>query len=199
MPDLHLLDLTIGYPDVPNPQANPGQPPTSYPEDHYDLSLWTKNVPPSPLHFHLRAFPLADIPLGDLHKGGEATEAERAAFDAWLLARWREKDELMKAFYEDGRFVAATPDDAASAAAVGQGGAGKQANAGGSERVVWPVGLRGFAERAEAFGYGLPAVVLWFAVPRIVGGVRVVGGWLLGSGHDVSLERAGVLSPMGEL
>jgi len=185
VPELQLLDLTIGYPDVPNPQVNPGVEPTSYPEDHYDLSLWTKNVPPSPLHFHLRAFKLADIPLGDLHQAGEASDAERATFDAWLRERWEEKDALMKLFYEEGAFQAANA----------AGGKGEEEG----ERVEWQVGLRRWWESAEAFGYGLPAVVLWFGVPWVWAGLSAVLGWLLGSGHGVSLERSGVLSPMSEL
>lgn len=147
-------------------------------------------MPPSPLHFHLRAFPLADIPLGDYRSGGEATDAERAAFDKWLLARWEEKDGLMKRFYETGGFVKVAKEGVR---------AGAGAEAGGGERVEWQVGLKGWGERAEAFGYGLPAVVLWIGVPWMWAGLRLAVGMLLGWGHDVSLERAGVLSPMGEL
>lgn len=36
---------------------------------------------------------MSDIPLDD-HKD----------FEAWLLARWREKDELLEEFWETGRF-----------------------------------------------------------------------------------------------
>lgn len=166
MPNLSLLDLTIGYPHVPNPQANPGVAPATYPEDHYNLSLWTKNVPPSPMHYHLRAFPLAQIPLGDYRGGGDATEEEKLAFDGWLRARWQEKDELMKGFYEKGEFVA------------GQDG-----------KVEWQVGLRHWWENAEAFSYGVPVVILWFVVPWALTFLASLAGWFFVGKGQISLGQ----------
>jgi lysocardiolipin and lysophospholipid acyltransferase len=40
-----------------------------------------------------RRFAVADIPVGDT-----------AAFDDWILARWKEKDELLETFYNTGKF-----------------------------------------------------------------------------------------------
>lgn len=42
---------------------------------------------------HWRRFAVADIPLDD-----------QKEFDAWLRARWTEKDQLLDEFYETGRF-----------------------------------------------------------------------------------------------
>jgi len=48
---------------------------------------------------HWRRFSIADIPLTDAKE-----------FEHWLLARWREKDDLLEEWYNTGRF----PGDAAS-------------------------------------------------------------------------------------
>lgn len=153
VPTLSLLDLTVGYPDVP-------LPPSSYPEDHYDLSLWTKNVPPPSLHFHLRAYTLAQIPLGDLEREGEATEEENLAFDGWLRERWVEKDELMRAFYRDGEFCKGAKES----------------------RVEWKVELRNWWENAEAFSYGVPILALWWFVPFAWSILAALGAFLMGLG-----------------
>jgi hypothetical protein len=42
---------------------------------------------------HWRRWALSDIPLED-----------QAQFEAWLLDRWREKDELLEHLFETGRF-----------------------------------------------------------------------------------------------
>ena len=47
-----------------------------------------------------RRFAVSSIPLNDAKE-----------FEAWLLARWREKDELLEQWYNTGRF----PSDIASA------------------------------------------------------------------------------------
>lgn len=40
-----------------------------------------------------RRFAVSDIPVKD-----------KAAFETWVLDRWREKDELLETFYDTGRF-----------------------------------------------------------------------------------------------
>ena len=42
-----------------------------------------------------RRFKISEIPYEDHH-----------AFDAWVLDRWKEKDELLEGFYNSGRFPA---------------------------------------------------------------------------------------------
>lgn len=49
---------------------------------------------------HWRRFAVSSIPLTDAKE-----------FEQWLLARWREKDDLLEQWYNTGRF----PADAASA------------------------------------------------------------------------------------
>jgi lysocardiolipin and lysophospholipid acyltransferase len=53
------------------------------------------------VHMHWRRFAVADIPLGSPQ-----------AFEAWLLARWREKDALLDAFQATGHFPSALDDSA---------------------------------------------------------------------------------------
>jgi lysocardiolipin and lysophospholipid acyltransferase len=40
-----------------------------------------------------RRFAVSEIPIQD-----------KEAFEAWVLERWREKDELLETFYDTGRF-----------------------------------------------------------------------------------------------
>lgn len=42
---------------------------------------------------HWRRFAVAEIPLDD-----------QKDFEAWIMARWEEKDQLLDQFYETGRF-----------------------------------------------------------------------------------------------
>lgn len=44
---------------------------------------------------HWRRFPIKSIPIHD-----------EAAFSDWLLARWREKDDLIEHYLQNGRFPA---------------------------------------------------------------------------------------------
>lgn len=56
---------------------------------------------------HWRRFRIADIPLGD-----------EKVFGEWVLARWREKDDLLQYFVEHNRF----PADEGETLANGSGG-----------------------------------------------------------------------------
>jgi Acyltransferase C-terminus len=81
-----------------------------YGQDHYTLqSVFGGGQPPRKVHVHLRFFRLSDIPIGEVSTsaaagdvGSQTSEAERAAFDAWLHKRWIEKDERLKRFYAKG-------------------------------------------------------------------------------------------------
>ncbi|KAG8987453.1 hypothetical protein FRB90_003331, partial [Tulasnella sp. 427] len=105
VPDLHLLDITMGY---------PGIPPAGYGQSYYTLrSVFLDRVPPPELHIHMRMYQVArDVPIGDVGhakdghvgRGAEASDEETKVFGEWLLSRWREKDELLETFYRSGRF-----------------------------------------------------------------------------------------------
>ena len=114
VPDTQLLDVTIGYPGVPL---------GSYPQDHYGLfSVFWRSVPPPTVHVHLRLYsdltapgceipslvvkPQGDVPAGQVPADtGLASPDESKAFERWLRALWIEKDERMKRFCRDQRFV----------------------------------------------------------------------------------------------
>jgi lysocardiolipin and lysophospholipid acyltransferase len=71
---------------------------------------------------HFRRFPVASIPLHDEKEFGD-----------WVLARWREKDDLLQYFVENNRFPA---DEGVS---PGVDGAEPLKGAGWIETVVQPV------------------------------------------------------------
>lgn len=48
---------------------------------------------------HWRRFAVSEIPVKD-----------KEAFEAWVLDRWKEKDDLLETFYNTGRFPAAEGD-----------------------------------------------------------------------------------------
>ncbi|GAA5846170.1 hypothetical protein JCM3766R1_005657 [Sporobolomyces carnicolor] len=109
VPSLELTDLTVGYP-LPRTQTST----PLYPSEFYSLpSIFIHKVPPPELHFHLRFFRLGDIPLGDLSalksrgkgQGDDGSEQEKKIFDAWLLERWQEKDDLLRRFNQTGSFM----------------------------------------------------------------------------------------------
>jgi hypothetical protein len=59
----------------------------------------------------MRSYRVADLPLGELPVTDSATsmadvdEDTRARFGAWLLARWREKDDRLGEYYREGRLA----------------------------------------------------------------------------------------------
>lgn len=113
VPDLQLLDITMGY---------PGVPPTGYGQSYYTLrSIFCDRIPPPAVHMHIRRFDVAKhVPIGALSGGAsrsqlngsphgltigvDVPEGEREAFDVWLRDRWSEKDQLMQRFYDTGSF-----------------------------------------------------------------------------------------------
>jgi len=114
VPDTQLLDVTIGYPGVPLGH---------YPQDHYGLfSVFWRSVPPPTVHIHLHLYsdltapgceipslvikPQAEVPVDQVPADtGLASPEESKAFERWLRGLWIEKDERMKRFYRDQRFV----------------------------------------------------------------------------------------------
>ncbi|KAJ5584055.1 Phospholipid/glycerol acyltransferase [Penicillium hispanicum] len=66
----------------------------SYPDKYFTLrSTYLQGRPPTSVNMHWRRFPVSEIPLDD-----------QKEFDAWLRARWAEKDELLDHYFETGRF-----------------------------------------------------------------------------------------------
>lgn len=102
VPTLRLLDVTIGY---------PGIPPAKFGQDYYTLqSIFGRGVSPPMVHMHLKSYNVKyDVPIGrdslshSSTTGADATEAEKKEFDAWLLQRWREKDDRLDMFLDSER------------------------------------------------------------------------------------------------
>lgn len=85
-----------------------------YGQDIYTLrSTYFQGRPPKSVNLHWRRFRIADIPTTD-----------EKAFADWLLARFREKDELLQYFVENQRFPAdegITPNVSGGASLKGAG------------------------------------------------------------------------------
>lgn len=80
-----LYDCTIAYEGVPK---------GGYGSEIFTLrSVYFQGRPPKSVNMYWRRYRVADLPLND----------NAAMFD-WLMARWREKDDLMEAFMRDGKF-----------------------------------------------------------------------------------------------
>ncbi|KAL5425113.1 hypothetical protein PMIN04_002777 [Paraphaeosphaeria minitans] len=100
----YMYDCTVAYEGVPRGQ---------YGQDLFTLrSTYFEGRPPKSVNMHWRRFRITDIP----------THSE-AAFSDWLLARWREKDDLIEHYLEHGRF----PADSGTSPAVNGGAALKGA------------------------------------------------------------------------
>jgi lysocardiolipin and lysophospholipid acyltransferase len=83
----YVYDCTIGYEGVPT---------GSYGQDIFGLrSVYFQGRPPKSVNMHWRRFAVKDIPIDD-----------HDAMSEWVLARWREKDELLARFKETGKFPA---------------------------------------------------------------------------------------------
>jgi len=140
LPDLKLLDITIGY---------AGVPPAGYGQDFYTLrSIFFQGIAPPAIHLHLRLCSMPEIPLGSVsasdsvERGAEATAEETATFEKWLINRWAEKDRLMDGFYKNGYF----------------------SNAGdvpGAKRIEIPIRLRSTWEVGNALCFLAPVVVYY--------------------------------------
>ncbi|GAA6008106.1 hypothetical protein JCM11491_001887 [Sporobolomyces phaffii] len=199
VPSLQLTDLTVGYP-LPRRSPDSTSPTASrsplYPSEYYSLpSVFLHRVPPPELHFHLRHYALGDVPLGDLgplkarlaardgrlraEEIDEGTEEERRAFDAWLVARWREKDDLLKRFNETGSFVVAST---ATAAAADDDDEDEEVEG----EVRWRPRLKNpVRETLEVTAFGFPSLIaaawgapaIWHASKALVGmGLAAIAG-----------------------
>ncbi|KAL4805997.1 protein prenylyltransferase [Aspergillus unguis] len=83
-----VYDCTVGY---------EGPPRGSYADKYFTLrSTYLQGRPPTSVNMYWRRFAVADIPLDDQQE-----------FDAWLRARWTEKDELLEQYFQTGRFPSA--------------------------------------------------------------------------------------------
>ncbi|KAG9196091.1 hypothetical protein G6011_01212 [Alternaria panax] len=83
----YLYDCTMAYEGVPVGQ---------YGQDLFTLySTYFQGRPPKSVNMYWRRFAIADIPLHD-----------EKIFSDWLVARWREKDDLLQYFVENQRFPA---------------------------------------------------------------------------------------------
>lgn len=65
-----------------------------YAQDYFTLrSTYFQGRPPKSVNMYWRRFAISDIPVDD-----------HDAFDAWLMQRWREKDELLDGYLKTGVF-----------------------------------------------------------------------------------------------
>lgn len=111
IPTLQLLDVTIGYPGIPA---------GGFGQEYYTLqSVFSTRTPPPIVHMHLRAYSVKhDVPIGQNSLSPKeapadpatsaaivTSVAEKKAFDDWLLARWREKDDMLEHFVDTGRLT----------------------------------------------------------------------------------------------
>ena len=68
--------------------------PGSYGQDLFGLrTTYIQGNPPSSVNFYFRRFRLSDIPVDN-----------PKAFEAWVMKVWREKDELLEHYAQNGRF-----------------------------------------------------------------------------------------------
>jgi len=81
-----VYDCTLAY---------EGVPPGEYAQDIFTLkSIYLHGRAPKSVSMHWRRFAVKDIPM------------EAKAFDEWLEARWREKDDILDYYERNGRFPA---------------------------------------------------------------------------------------------
>jgi len=110
---------------------------------------------PPYISMHWRRFAVADIPLDDPH-----------AFDAWLLERWREKDELLAYHAAHGTF----PGDAEAIIANGVVSNG----AGPLKEVCTSVRPNGPLEFIQIFVSALAVPIVWRVMPYVWAIFKVV-------------------------
>lgn len=86
-----------------------------YGEDVFTLkAFYLLGYGPRKINYAVRAWKLADIPLGDndgVLDVDAVDPAVLARFDDWLYEQWLAKDELMHRFYSTGLFAAADDDN----------------------------------------------------------------------------------------
>ncbi|OQO03699.1 hypothetical protein B0A48_10364 [Cryoendolithus antarcticus] len=83
----YVYDCTIAYEGIPAGQ---------YGQDIFTLrSVYFQGRPPKSVNMHWRRFAIKDMPIDD----------SKAMYE-WIVARWREKDDLLEAFRQTGKFPA---------------------------------------------------------------------------------------------
>ncbi|KAF2114906.1 acyltransferase-domain-containing protein [Lophiotrema nucula] len=83
----YTYDCTVAYEGVPRGQ---------YGQDLFTLrGTYFQGRRPKSVNMHWRRYAIKDIPLDDAKE-----------FEAWLLKRWREKDDLLEHYVQNGRFPA---------------------------------------------------------------------------------------------
>ncbi|BGP10895.1 hypothetical protein JCM10049v2_006789 [Rhodotorula toruloides] len=189
IPNLSLVDLTVGYPLPRRSPPADGKPASPlYASDYYTLpSILLSHVPPPELHVHIRAFPVSSIPLGDLstmehNPDDEGSEEEKRAFEEWLRKRWEEKDQLMERFRTKGSFLE-EPRSHGSRGAAEQDEDEDDEDERRPGEHVWPIRLRHPLEPLLAFSLFLPFLALygiwrgrWVAAGLLVSGLRYAVG-----------------------
>ena len=135
VPDLQLLDITIGYPGVPYGK---------YPQEwsvwsrhltckaHFDryglLPVFLRSVPPPTVHMHLHLYTDLSSPESEIPSliskplsnpsdkiatdvpptdTGLASPTESKSFELWLRKVWTEKEKRMEGFFRQGKFESA--------------------------------------------------------------------------------------------
>lgn len=174
----------------PDPKSFPDD--WTWPEEHYPLTrVWFAQEPPPAIHVHVRAFKLDDIPgirsrrrvrsqAGSVQTDNDELEDEddehdgdlvvaRKEFDEWLIARWRDKDELMIDFAHHGSFEPRSTNSGSNSMVNADGdadGDGDEPNGdhtcrrGLDSAVEWPLRLRRAHEHFEPFALVLIVVIL---------------------------------------
>jgi 1-acyl-sn-glycerol-3-phosphate acyltransferase len=106
VPDLKLLDITIGYPGVPF---------GSYPQEWYGLgSVFWRGVSPPLVRIHLKLYdlaPTAPDPVPSLSSSGEASPEEARAFELWLRGVWEKKEDKVRHFARLSAMAVTTGQD----------------------------------------------------------------------------------------
>jgi hypothetical protein len=107
-----VYDCTVAYEGVPYvPVPSPFARPSilhisginrrgKFGQDYFTLnSTYFEGRPPKSVNMHWRRFAISTIPI-----------SSTAEFEAWLAERWREKDDLLEYYMQNGRF----PEDESS-------------------------------------------------------------------------------------
>ena len=82
-----VYDCTLAYEGIPRGE---------YGQDIYSLrSIYLQGRAPKSVNMYWRRFAVKDIPVQDAN-----------VFEKWVLERWREKDQLVEYYMQNGRFPA---------------------------------------------------------------------------------------------
>ncbi|KNZ57809.1 hypothetical protein VP01_2068g2 [Puccinia sorghi] len=198
IPNLNLIDLTIGYPGIPS---------DGYGQDYYTLqSIFGSSRPPPKVHIHIKVIPVSDIPIGNIQPTppssssssapgrlssssptgavGErkpmineftqltdpsAEEIER--FDEWLRGLWVEKDQLLDNFYLHGRFdKLSTQLQPQENKTHSPDSLTQKSPATRSQPnyIEFPIQLRSSFDLVRTFGLSLPGILLVLYVTKLV-------------------------------